>query len=150
MDRDIVPYLGHKATLSNLDEIVDAAEVVCKTFEEETVYGILGVEMPPKDVNPVLVANTYPEWDDSMVYDAVALANDGGGHFIVGYPGGLKDREAVAEHIRKELAKVPGLVASAETLKFCMMDAVDVVAEKAAEPIEYEGQIFTAVRNYSY
>lgn len=150
MDRGIVPYLAQGATLSDRDEMVSAAEVLCKTFDEKTVFRLLGVEVPPAGQYPVLVGNTVPRWDDTMVYDAVAIANAGGGHFVVGYPDGVKDRESLAREIGAKLGTVPGLVASAEPIEFCMMDAVDVVAEKADGMIGFEGQEFVAVKNFSY
>lgn len=150
MDRHITPYFAHGATLSISDEYVGAAETVCKTLDEDFIFGFLGVAAPPDGEVPVTVGNTVPEWDDTMVYDVTALANTGGGHFIVGYPGGVADGRALAEHIRGVLADVPGLVASAEPLTFCMADAVDVVAERADVPIVYKGQRYTAVRNYGY
>ena len=82
-DNHIIPYLGEKATVTTDDSIRDAAEVVCKTLAEGFVFDTLGVPRLGDEV-PVFTEAAVPLWDPSRLCDIAALANSGGGHFVVG------------------------------------------------------------------
>ena len=150
MDRAIVPYIAQKATITTDDAIRDAAEVVCKTLEEDYVARFLGVDLPPEGEIPVTVSNVIPEWDNSRICDIAALANSGGGHFVVGYPKGLKDNAGTARKIRELVKSELGIDVKAEPIDFCAHPSVDVVVEPSKERVVYGGQCFTAVKGYGY
>ena len=107
---------------------------------------------PPIDTDdvPVIVDNTYSSWDESLLCCVAALANTGGGHFIIGYPHGIADNKALAGSISSKAREVLGVGVSAEPMVFCSQDAVDVEVPSRDEPVIYSGQKFTAVKGYSY
>ena len=150
MDRDIVPYLAHNATVSTTAEILEAAETVCKTLEEDVVRGFLKVPEIPEGEVPVVVSNVVSDWDSSLLCDVAALANCGGGHFVVGYPRGVKDNGALARRIGAQVERELGIKVSAEALSFCSHPAVNVTVPAAEKPVLYGGQRFIARPGYEY
>lgn len=150
MEHDVVPYLAHGATISTADEIVSAGETVCKTMTEETVSKVLGCEVPAEGTVPISVTNVFPEWDDSLLFDIAALANSGGGHFVIGYPKGVREPEALAQRIRRLASEELGINVDAETIEFCCNRSVEVNVEKSDGPVLFGGLKFTAMKDYSY
>ncbi|AGI48227.1 isochorismatase family protein Amidases nicotinamidase -like protein [Thermoplasmatales archaeon BRNA1] len=148
LDREIIPYFAHDATISTADEITAASEIVCKTLEESTVAQHLGVPEIPEGDSPVWVDSTYPDWSERLICTVAALANGEGGHFMLGYPKGLKGPEATAGKAKSAIKEELGLDVSAEPIDFCSQDCVEVRVSKSGSPVVYHGNRFVPVRTY--
>jgi|GEM_PF-550172 len=150
LDNDMVAYLGQGASVASSAKHQEACEFICGTVTEETVCEQLGVPPLATEDVPVIVDNTYASWDESLLCCVAALANTGGGHFIIGYPHGVADNKALAESISSKAREALGIGVSAEPMVFCSQDAVDVEVSPGDEPVIYFGQKFSAVKGYSY
>ncbi len=150
LDNDIIGYLGQGASVATTQAHQEACELVCGTVTEETVCEHLGVPPIETDGVPVIVDNVYPAWDDSLLCAVAALANSGGGHFMVGYPHGVPDNAALAERISAIVKSTLGLESVAEPMTFFSQDAVEVKVPACGKPVLYCGQRFEAVKGYSY
>lgn len=148
-DNHIIPYLGEKATVTTDDSIRDAAEVVCKTLAEGFVFDTLGVPRLGDEV-PVFTEAAVPLWDPSRLCDIAALANSGGGHFVVGYPNGVKDNEALAASIKQEVREQMDMDIETEPIVFCAHDAVDVIVPPSGKKVLYAGQLFVSEAGFEY
>ena len=148
-DHHIIPYLAEKATVTTDDSVRDAAEVVCKTLTEGLVFDTLGVPRLGDEI-PVFTEAAIPTWDPSRLCDVAALANSGGGHFVVGYPNGVKDNEALAASIKQEVRDQMGLEIEAEPIDFCAHDAVDVIVPASGKKVLCAGQLFVSEAGFEY
>ena len=150
MDHDITPYLAHDATISTTQDILKAAEVVCKTLEEDYVAEVLGVPQIPDGEVPVVVPNVVADWDSGLIPVIAALANSKGGHFMVGYPKGVKDNVKLARSIIEQVKEELGIEIETEAITFCAHDSVDVTVRAMENPVVLGGQKFTARLGYGY
>ena len=150
LDNDMVAYFGQGASVGSSSKHEEACEFICGTVNEETVCEHLGVLSIGDDGVPVLVDSNYPSWDDSLLCSIAALANAGGGHFIIGYPKGVPDNAALAERIRSRVSEELGIIVSVEPLVFCSQDAVEVKVGASENPVLYHGQKMVAEKGYSY
>jgi len=150
LDNDMVAYLGQGASVASSKDHQAACELICGTVTEDTVCEHLGVPKLEGDAVPVMVDSNYPVWDDSLLCVIAALANTGGGHFVVGYPKGVPDNAGLSKFICSRVSSELGIGVSAEPLVFCSQDAVEVKVPASDRPVLYRGQKMVAEKGYSY